>query len=102
MIPRRYKIGATAILTAALMVSPGFAQDQDLRDEIEALKKGQEDIQKQLAEVMELLKERPAAAAAPPARRGPKVEGEVFRLGANPVQGESTAKLTLIEFSDYQ
>lgn len=101
MILYRYNIAAAAILAALVMASPGVAQDSDLRDEIEALKKGQEDIQKQLAEVMELLKERPAAAA-PPARRGPKVEGQVFKLGANPVQGESTAKLTLIEFSDYQ
>ncbi len=101
MTLHRYKTGAAAILTAALMVSPGLAQDTELRDEIEALKKGQEEIQKQLAEVMKLLKERPAAPAQP-ARRGPNVEGEVFTLGANPVQGESTAKLTLIEFSDYQ
>jgi protein-disulfide isomerase len=101
MTERRYGVSAAAILTAALMVSPGFAQDTDLRDEIEALKKGQQEIQKQLAEVMKLLKQRPAAPAQP-ARRGPQVEGKVFTLGANPVEGESTAKLTLIEFSDYQ
>ena len=101
MSRHRSKAAAAAILTAALMAGPGFAQDTDLRDDIEALKKGQQEIQKQLEEVMKLLKERPAAPAQP-ARQGPKVEGEVFTLGANPVQGASTAKLTLIEFSDYQ
>ncbi len=89
-------IGVVAI--AALLAAPSLGQDEDLRAEIEALKKGQEEIRKQLAEVLEQLKSRPA-----PARRaGADVEGKVFDVGGNPAKGADTAKLTLVEFTDYQ
>ena len=71
----------------------------DLESEIESLRKGQEAIQKDLAEIKKLIQARPAAA---PARRGPDVAGKVFDLGENVVKGERTAKLTLVEFTDYQ
>ncbi len=91
--------GLAALALAVLLATPGFAQeDQELRDEIEALKQGQEEIRKQLAEVLEQLKSRPA-----PARRaGADVEGKVFDVGGNPAKGADTAKLTLVEFTDYQ
>jgi len=98
MRSRLLRTGTGALLAVALLASPGFAQDQDLRAEIEALKKGQEEIQKQLAEVIKLVKARPAAGGRPAIQ----VENVVFALGGNPVKGESTAKLTLVEFSDYQ
>ena len=71
----------------------------DIEGEIEALKKGQEAIQKELAEIKKLIQARPAAPARP---AGPDVAGKVFDLGANLVKGEQTAKLTLVEFTDYQ
>ena len=74
-----------------------MAQEQDLRQEIEALKRGQEQIRKQLDQILEQLKPRPSAA-----RPGVKVENVAFNLGANPANGVDTAKLTLVEFSDYQ
>lgn len=85
-------------MAAALLASAGFAQDQDLRNEIEELKKGQQEIQKQLAEVIKLVKARPAAGGRPSI----DVEDKVFQLGDNPAKGVSTAKLTLVEFTDYQ
>lgn len=93
--------GLQAALLAGLLATPGAAtaQDQDLRDEIEALKKGQEQIQKQLDEIKKLVQARPAAAAAP---NGTDVAGKIFDLGDNPTKGPDTAKVTLVEFTDYQ
>lgn len=109
------------VLVAALLAVPAFAQDDELREElkalkegqeeiqrqmgleqqIEALKQGQEEIQKQLAELKQLMQARPAAGA--PARpAGPAVAGKIFDLRENPVVGAQTAKLTLVEFTDYQ
>ena len=91
----------TGTLALALLAgSAGFAQssDQELRDEIQALKKGQEQIQKDLQEIKKLVQaqQRPAAPA------GPNVKGKVFNIGTNPSKGEQTAKVTLVEFTDYQ
>ena len=92
-----------AVLSAgllALAAAPAtFAQasDQDLAKEIEALKQGQQQIRKDLADIKKLLQQQKSAAPS-----GPNVEGKVFDIGANPVKGPPTAKLTLIEFLDYQ
>lgn len=94
-------IGLGALLLSLPLAPPAAAQtsDEELRQEIEALKKGQQDIQKQLQEIKKLIQSQPKAAARP---SGPNVKGKVFDLGANPVKGESTAKVTLVEFTDYQ
>jgi septal ring factor EnvC (AmiA/AmiB activator) len=109
-----------ALAAVALLAAPALAQEDDVRKEleelrkgqqelqrqielekeIEALKQGQQAIQKELAEIKRLIQTRPAAAA--PARRGPDVAGKTFDLRANLVKGEQTAKLTLVEFTDYQ
>lgn len=87
------------LLLAGLQPPAAFAQqaEQELRDEIEALKQGQEQIRKDLQEIKQLLQgqRRPAPA-------GPNVKDKVFDIGDNPVKGEHTAKLTLVEFTDYQ
>jgi uncharacterized protein YlxW (UPF0749 family) len=116
-------VRSCAVLVAGLLLTgvPVLAQDEsDLRAEMEALRKGQEsiqqqmelqkqinelkqgqaDIKKQLDELKTLIQARPAAAPSRPA--GPNVEGTVFDLGANPIKGEKTAKLTLVEWTDYQ
>ncbi len=93
--------GLVAVAFAALLASPGLAQDQELRDDIEALKKGQDEIRKQLADIQAQLKSRPAAQA--PARRaGANVEAKVFDVSGNPAKGADTAKLTLVDITDYQ
>ena len=91
----------TGTLALALLAgTAGFAQssDQELRDEIEALQKGQEQIRKDLQEIKKLLQtqQRPAAPS------GPNVKGKIFDVGTNPTLGEQTAKVTLVEFTDYQ
>ncbi len=85
------------LITAPLLAQP---TGEDLLVEIEALKTGQQEIRKELAEIKKLLQARPAAAQ--PKRQGTNVKDVVFDLADNPVKGASTAKLTLVEFSDYQ
>ena len=76
----------------------------EIRAELEALKEAQKETQDQLAEIKKLLQQQPqrAAAAPPAAPAGPAVKDVVFELGQNDVKGAKDAKLTLIEFTDYQ
>lgn len=86
------------VLAGFLSAPPALPQQQttqDLKKDIEALKEGQAAIQKDLQEIKTLLKSRPAGPAPPP-------QNVVLDLGKNPFKGENKAKLTLIEFSDYQ
>ena len=91
--------GAALAVMLAAVPGPVFAQEskEDLKKEIDALKQGQTEILKQLEEIKKLVQARPAAGPS-----GPNVKDVVFNLGANPVKGSATAKLTLVEFTDYQ
>jgi protein-disulfide isomerase len=73
------------------------SEQQDLRKEIEALKRGQEQIREELKDIKELLQGREKAQPS-----GPNVRDVEFDLGKNPVLGKDTARLTLVEFTDYQ
>ena len=96
-IPAALSAGLLALATAPATLAQ--ASNQELQKEIEALQQGQQQIRKDLQEIKKLLQQRPKAAAAP---SGPNVRNKVFDIGANPVKGLPTAKLTLIEFLDYQ
>lgn len=79
-----------------LVASPLQAQQpstEDLQKEIRALGQSVKDMQKDLQEIKALLMSR--APAAPP-------QNVVLDLSNSPAQGAATAKLTLVEFSDYQ
>ncbi|MBP7147900.1 MAG: hypothetical protein KBD01_10175 [Acidobacteria bacterium] len=86
-------------LAVCAVFLPGLAraqaQEPDLRGEIEALKKGQQQILRQLDEIKKML-QTPARPAAP------DVRDKVFNLGDNPRKGSDAAKITLMEFTDYQ
>jgi len=92
--------GLGLLVMGLVAMSPVVAQeaDDDIRKEIEALKQGQQDITKQLNEIKRLLQQQ----AKPAAPSGPAVKDVVFNLGTNEVKGDAGAKLTLIEFTDYQ
>ena len=85
-------------LACVLSTSSAPAQQQpstdDLKKDIEALKEGQKAIQKDLQEIKTLL-QRPAGPPPPP-------QNVVLDLGKFPFKGERNAKVTLVEFSDYQ
>jgi len=69
---------------------------QCFQNDIQELKKGQESIKKDIEELKGLL-QRPAAKAAPP-----EWKPTVVSTDDDPFLGEKTAKLTIIEFADYQ
>jgi hypothetical protein len=95
-----------AVLTAVgvmLWAHAGVAQTagevQTLKKEIEALKEGQTAIQKDLQEIKSLLRTRPTVAAPTP--QAPPGEAIVSTEGA-PFKGKKDAKVTLVDFTDYQ
>jgi hypothetical protein len=101
-MPMRQRWGTVLLglmLLTLVSPQPGFPQSSDdlkaVRKEIEALKEGQTAIQKELQEIKNLLRTRPAAAPAEP-------QNIVLSVADAPFKGERTAKLTLIDFSDYQ
>jgi protein-disulfide isomerase len=103
--PARRAIVKEAVLLAILILGsagqplPATAQsDEDLkalRREIEALREGQSAIQRQLQELTDLLRGRQPQAAAEPTPVTLGVEGAPF-------EGDRAAKVTVVEFSDYQ
>ena len=88
-----------AILATLLLfhIQPGFSQTAEeikaLREEIRSIREGQNAIQKQLQEIKALLTPKPAA---------PQFKEAVLNIEGKPFKGNKTAKLTLIEFSDFQ
>jgi len=78
---------------------PGFTQSTEelkaLRKDLEEIKRGQSNIQKELQEIKTLLRGR---VPAPP----PEPQNVVLEIKGDPFKGQPDAKVTLIEFSDYQ
>ena len=90
-------LSLTLALACILSALPLWAQPQpqdELKKEIQALKEAVSSIQKDVQEIKALLQRR-----QPPA---PPAQNVVLELGKNPFRGDRTAKLTLVEFSDYQ
>ncbi len=87
------------ILLAVPFPQPVFAQSSEelrtLRKEIEELKEGQKAIQKELEAIKGLLRARQG-------RRSPAPTNVVLSVDGAPYKGDKSAKLTLIDFSDYQ
>jgi peptidoglycan hydrolase CwlO-like protein len=80
-----------------ICIQPVFAQSTDeinaLKKEVDALKEGQKAIQKDIQEIKNQL----SARQAPP-----EFKEAVIDLDDNPFKGDKNAKLTLVEFSDFQ
>jgi protein-disulfide isomerase len=84
------------LLCPPLLAQPMINEDlQSLRKEIETLKQGQQAMQSDLREIKQLLAARPSAGQ-------PTAVGAVVRVEGRPVRGEATARVTLIEVSEYQ
>jgi protein-disulfide isomerase len=87
------------VALGAILLAPGFAQQattDDLKKEIGALQQTMQGMQKDLQEIKALLAARPAPGGSP-SPIGTEIDVSDSRL-----RGEPTAKLTLVEFSDYQ
>jgi protein-disulfide isomerase len=87
-----------SVATLMIAAQPGFTQSADelaaVRRDIEALKEAQTEIEKQLREIKSLLQARPMPAA--PAKEA------VVGVEDSPFKGQKNAKITLVEFTDYQ
>lgn len=97
---------AAAIALAGLMFlcpQSGSAQRRQqrnddlkqLREEVRSLRKGQEEMQKDLQEIKELLRAKGGAAPARPTL-------QTISVGDNPFLGNTNARVVLVDFSDYQ
>lgn len=95
---KRLALAGLMLCLTAPTIALGQQTGEDLAVQLEELRKGQVQIRQQLQQIRTLLQQRQAPAK--PA--GPNVAGKVFDLGDNPIKGASTARLTLVEFTDYQ
>lgn len=72
---------------------------QQLRTDIEGVKKGQESIRKDLQEIKKLLQARPTAQQRPQPK---PFEPMDISIAGDPVKGHKDARLVLVEFSDFE
>lgn len=85
-------------LAASLLLFSITAWSASTKEEIAELKAQITDVQKDLAEIKQLLKE---GARAPSAAK-PAFKAQVISIGDSPVKGQADATVTLVEYSDYQ
>jgi protein-disulfide isomerase len=97
---RRKNLAALfAVALLALPAQRAFSQtNEDLKKDIEALKEGQQAIQKDLQEIKKLLAARPAA----PGTGVDQAMNAIVETAGDPTKGNKNAKLTVVEFSEYQ
>ncbi len=116
---------ATLVAMTLFYASPGFTQqasedlrkelealkegqvriqrDLELRKELEAVKEGQRAIQRELQGIKDLLQARPASPAAQPQAATPgQPQAVAVSVDGDPFVGDKSAKVTIIEFLDYQ
>ncbi len=94
---RRLNIALGTIFFIATMPQPGPAQTRDdlktLQKEVQELKERQERTEKELEAIKNFLLRR---------RRPQPFKPVVLSVGDNPYKGNQNAKVTLLDFSDYQ
>lgn len=83
------------LLTWSALMAQSSQEADPLRKEIEALKKGQAAIQKDLAEIKRLIQSMGRG-------RQPALREAVLDLKGQPFKGAASAELVMVEFSDYQ
>jgi len=99
MTSRGWPTGILLPLIFLLLAPLSGAQEksiEELSKQIEALRQSVQAMQKDLQDIKALLQSRAQAPAALP------TQNVLLDLGDHPARGENTAKLTMIEFSDYQ
>ena len=98
------KLAILGILTAVSLFYPHWALPQSgeefqaLRKDLESVREGQKNIQKELEAIKGLLEQRPAPGAAQPQQP----VNLVLSVDGAQSKGDKNAKVTLIEFTDFQ
>ena len=88
------------IVAGLLAATAGFAQsNEDLKKDVQSLKEGQQAIQKDLQEIKKMLA---AGAAARPAAPQEQALNAIIDTAGEPFKGDKNAKVTVVEFSEYQ
>jgi protein-disulfide isomerase len=94
---RKFFVIAVITVLSLLFAQPGFSQKSKeldaVKEDIKALKEGQQVIQKDIQDIKNQLKAKPAPA---------EFKETVVNVEGDPFKGSKDAKLALIEFSDYQ
>ena len=99
---RHLPAGFAALLSLGLAAAAPAQESeiQELKRQMEALRQGQEAIQKDLGEIRKLLTQQQQRQ---PARRNNVVPpNTVLSLEGRPTKGAQDARLAIIEFLDYQ
>ena len=96
-------VGATFL--TLLWSQPAASQPTDdlkaIQKDIEALKEGQKRVERELDAIKALLRESQSPRAR--RRRAPRpFQPVVLSIGDEPFKGDRNAKVTIIDFSDYQ
>jgi hypothetical protein len=81
------------LFSVQICLAQTSAEIDGMKKDISALKEGQQAIQKDLAEIKTILRQKPAQA---------EFKETVINVENEPSKGDKKAKLALIEFSDYQ
>ena len=94
-------VGAVMLLAALALASPAATAQQaddlsSLRRDVDALKEEQAKIRSELQVIREMLQGRGGAALPD------QPKDLVLALGDDPAKGDRTARLVLVDFTDYQ
>lgn len=98
------KLAILGVLTAVSLFYPRGALPQSgeefkaLRKDLESVREGQKNIEKELEAIKGLLQQRPAPGAA----QAQQPVNVVLSVDGAPSKGDKNAKVTLIEFTDFQ
>jgi protein-disulfide isomerase len=107
---KKRAVSMALVALALLFPVPGFPQPSEdvkaLRREVQGLKEGQAAIHKELLEIKNLLLQKELQSIKELLQRGqapaPTPAATVVSVDGAPFKGERSAKVTLIEFTDYQ
>jgi protein-disulfide isomerase len=105
----RQKMNQVLLIFSILLLNVGLVAQEsvsDVREFLEDLQKDQQEMRQELQEIKALLsilatqqiQQKPAPQQPPQVN----VKGIEFNIGDNPVLGSESAKLIMVEFTDYQ
>ena len=91
-------IVVSAILNTEIVLAQSSVEIESLQTEIQAIRQGQQQIQKDLAEIKKLLQQ----GNRPTAPKAQAFKPTDLTIGASAVLGNNDAQVTMVGFSDYQ